>query len=290
MGVSVFPRIAVLFLRGDNLGTLCCGLKKNGREMTSRSRSDVQIMLTASQSGNSVTSAAKPDGAESSFVFDSAIPEAYATVDTAQKEHAKYNSDQVRHPENQQGGVDLLYEFDGIAHSERSVSVTVGGSEGGGSGGGVVNRGVVPEPPSSHSRPRRRYEAANILYEDNELPSDTLKHRSLHAASYSMYPEKDKGSYITCRCKTRTLVVTFFTALAFLLALAALVLSVILWFGVYDSSSSSSPAVTPSGCNCPSEFRFYPTLFLISAHHHKGVSNQSRGIITTYYCKITFIV
>lgn len=211
-------------------------------------------MLTASQSGNSVTNA-KDGGAGSSLLFDSSVPEAYATLDAAQQEHAKYNSNQVRKPEDGsvQGTEDPLYEFDGVSPSEGSVSVagvTVGGgSEGGGSGGGVVRY--------SSSRPRKRYEAKNILYEDNELPQDTLKHRSLRAGSYNMYPEKSGGSYITCRCKTRTLVVTFFTTLALLLAVAALVLSILLWFGVYDTSSSSSssplPSDTPTTCNCPSE-------------------------------------
>ena len=230
--------------------------EKRRREMTSRSRSDVQIKLTASQSGNSVTNAAK-DGAKSSFVFDSAVPEAYATLDTVQKEHAKYNSNQVRNPESQERDADPLYQYDGVSPSEGSMSVagvTVG-SEGGGSGGGVV-RGVVPDPPSSLSRPRRRLEAKNILYEDHELPPDSLKHRSLRTGSYNVYPDKTKGtSYITCRCKTQTLVVTFFTGLALVLALAALVLSILLWFGLYESSSASSTSTfaTPTGCNCPSE-------------------------------------
>jgi hypothetical protein len=51
-------------------------------------------------------------------------------------------------------------------------------------------------------------------------------------------------------------VVTFFTGLALVLALAALVLSILLWFGLYESSSSSSstsPTSMPTDCTCPTE-------------------------------------
>ena len=206
-------------------------------------------MLTASQSGNSVSNAAK-DGAKSSLVFDAALPEAYATLDTVQKEHAKYNSNQVRNPVSQERDADPLNQFGGVPL--RSAAGVTMGSEGGGSGGGVV-----PDPPSSLSRPGRRFEARNILDKDHEHPPDSLKHRSLHAGSYDVYPDKTKeASYITCRCKTRTLVVTFFTGLALVLALAALVLSILLWFGLYESSSSSSstsPTSMPTDCTCPSE-------------------------------------
>jgi hypothetical protein len=235
------------------------------REMSSRSRSDVELMLSTSQSGASVKDE------KGNTVFDSSMPEAYSTLDTAQKEHAKYHSHQVKSPagsvctatgNNQpnQAETDPLYQFNGISPSEGSVSVTavtVGGASeegGGGSGGGVV-RGVVPDPPPA--QPRQRLEAANILYEDSELPADELKHRGVHANSYSLYgrgegfSDHGRGSYITFRCRTKTLVVAFCTALAILLAVTSLVLSALLWFGVYDSPSPSpSP---PTACNCPSQ-------------------------------------
>ena len=102
--------------------------------------------------------------------------------------------------------------------------------EEGGSGGGVV-RESAPTPPSSHLP---GLEAKNLLYEDSELPPERLKQRGSHAGSYNTYSRSGYqevggasswGSYITCRCQTRTLLITFFIAMALLLSVASLVLS-----------------------------------------------------------------
>ena len=112
-----------------------------------------------------------------SAVFDSPVPAAYATVDT-QKRRAIYNSNQLRNPGSQEWDTNPQ---DGVSPSEGSMSVAgvTLGSEGGGSGGGVV-----PDPPSSLQP--RRYETKNILYEDHELPPDSLKHRMLHTGNYEI--------------------------------------------------------------------------------------------------------
>ena len=229
--------------------------------MTSRSHSDVELILAPSPSGGSLTQGKKT--AAASTVFDSDLPEAYSTLDTAQREHAEYNSNQVKNPENSasngtpnQAGDDPLYEFDGIVPPEGSVAV--GGSEGG-SGGGVIVRPIPPEPPSSLPRSRRRLEAKNVLYEDNEISPDSLKHRSLRGNSYSVQKGKMATSYITFRCRTKSLVVAFFIALALILAVSSLALTTLLWFGVYDASPSPSspssplPSPTPRPCDCPCE-------------------------------------
>ena len=65
--------------------------------MTSRSHSDVELILVPSHSGGSLTQG--KEEAEST-VFNSDLPEAYYTLDTTQRERAEYNSHQVKNPEN----------------------------------------------------------------------------------------------------------------------------------------------------------------------------------------------
>lgn len=223
----------------------------------SRSHSDVALMLSASHSGNSVKEGTKTENT----AFDTNVPETYSTIENAKKEHAKYHSHQVKNPEESinndlPGGPPSEYD---VIPAERGMNVTTAtmSEEGVGSGGGVV-KGTMPSPPMP--APRRRFEATNVLYEDNELPPDGINHRGVHATSYNTYPSKSypeqKGSYVTCRCKKKTLFATFFITLAVLLAVASLALSVLLWFGVYDTSPTSSaststtasPAITT--CNC----------------------------------------
>ena len=172
--------------------------------MTSLSHSEVELTLAPSRSGGSLTQGKEKKAAESTM-FDSDIPEVYYTLDAAQREHNSVAS-----------GTDPLYEFDRIVRS-----VMVGGSEGG-SGVGVIMRAIPPEPPSSLLRSRRILEAKNVLYEDNEIPQDTLRHRCLRGNSYSVENGTKAASYIAFRCRTKSLVVAFFTALALLLAVASL--------------------------------------------------------------------
>ena len=219
--------------------------------MTSLSHSEVELTLAPSRSGGSLTQGKEKKAAESTM-FDSDIPEVYYTLDAARREHAEYICHQVEN--SVASGTDPLYEFDGIVPSEGSVMV--GGSEGG-SGVGVIMRVIPPEPPSSLLRSRRILEAKNVLYEDNEIPQDTLRHRCLRGNSYSVENGTKAASYIAFHCRTKSLVVAFFTALALLLAVASLALTTLLWFGVYDASPSSPssplPSPTPKQCDCPCE-------------------------------------
>lgn len=200
-----------------------------------------QHLLSASYSGGSV----KDSGNKGSTVFDSSVPEAYATISDAQKEHAKYQSNQVRSPD----GSLNANEYDDITHEGSVRRGMVGGRDEEGSGGGIVGRGHTSQ----------RMQARNFLYEDNELPEE-IKHPAVHADSFRTYSgavHKDRAdSYITCRCKTKALVFTFFIVMALLFAVASLVLCVLLWFDVpSSSSSSSSPSPSPVQCTCPGEHK-----------------------------------
>ena len=247
--------------------------------MTSRS-GEMEMILATSYNGGGGGSVKESTNTE----FDPNLPAAYATVDTLQQAHAQYHSRQVKNPETP--GTDKTeknesgYQYCTSVPSDPDVTrgkAVDGEGEEGGSGGGVV-RESAPTPPSSH---RPRLEAKNLLYEDSELPPERLKHRGIHAGTYSRsgYQEvggaSSWGSYVTCRCQTRTLIITFFIAMAILLSVASLVLSSLLWFGIYgsnssssSSSSSSSPSPTtaattaaptasstasstPHVCNCP---------------------------------------
>ena len=55
--------------------------------------------------------------------------------------------------------------------------------------------------------------------------------------------KEPKVSYVTCRCKTKTLIATFFIITAILFAVASLPLSILLWLGVDDVSTDE--------CSCP---------------------------------------
>lgn len=206
-----------------------------------------QVEMSSSYSGGSVKN--------ENTLFSSALPEAYTTLNDAQKDHAQYQSHQVTNTTgsvsttstNPSGG--SQYTYDCIPSEGNVKTGVVGEREEGGSGGGLVKGGSV-NPPGS----LRRYEARNILYEDNELPVETIHHRGVHASSYNTYSgAKPKDSYITCRCKTRTLIITFFIVMAILLAVAALVLTIMLWFGVHSESSSSPSSSPPPECSCPGE-------------------------------------
>ena len=191
-------------------------------------------------------------------MFNSDLPEAYYTT---QRERAEYNSHKVKNPENSVSngtpngaGDDPLYE---IVPSTMSVgSVMVGGSE----GGGVIARSVPPDPPASLPPSRHRLEENNVFYKDKAVTTETamlapdlLKHRSLRGSNQK---SKKAASYITFRCRTKSLVAAFFTALA---PVASLALTTLLWFGVYDASPSPSspssplPSPTPKQCDCPCE-------------------------------------
>ena len=205
--------------------------------MASRSHSDVELILVPSHSGGSLTQEAAMNV---STVFNSDLPEAYSTLDTTQRERAEYNSHQVKNPEYSvsngtpnEAGDDPLYEI--VPSKMRVGSVIVGGSEGG-SGGGVIARSVPPDPPASLPPSRQRLE---YFYKDKAvaamLAPDLLKHRSLHGSNQK---SKKAASYITFHCRTKSLVVAFFTALALILAVASLALTTLLWFGVYDAFPS----------------------------------------------------
>ena len=152
-------------------------------------------MFSTSYGGNSVK-----DGVHTEF--DSTVPEAYSTIETAKMEYARYNAHQVKDPK---------------------------GSN------------------SDH-------------YEDNELPGHGVQHSD--GQLHCIHP---RG----CLRGLLRHVATFFIMLALLLAVASLVLSVLLWFAVYDpspsssssssslSSTSSPPPTTPptvtGDCPCPGE-------------------------------------
>ena len=220
--------------------------------MTSRSHSDVELILVPSHSGGSLTQG--KEEAEST-VFNSDLPEAYYTT---QRERAEYNSHKVKNPENSVSngtpngaGDDPLYE---IVPSKMSVgSVMVGGSE----GGGVIARSVPPDPPASLPPSRQRLEENNVFYKDKAVTTETamlapdlLKHRSLRGSNQK---SKKAASYITFRCRTKSLKSL---VAALVLAVASLALTTLLWFGVYDASPSPSsplPSPTPKQCDCPCE-------------------------------------
>ena len=135
--------------------------------MTSRSHSDVELILVPSHSGGSLKGKEEAE----STVFNSDLPEAYYTLDTTQRERAEYNSHQVKNPENSVSngtpngaGDDPLYE---IVPSKMSVgSVMVGASE----GGGVIARSVPPDPPASLPPSRQRLED---FYKDKAVTTET---------------------------------------------------------------------------------------------------------------------
>lgn len=172
--------------------------------------------------------------------FDSHTPGIYSTIPEAQKEHTRYNASQVRNVEGSVTGsiasTELKYGYDDIVGEGSMRGGCASVKEEGGSGGGVVRGGS------------QRMETRNAMYEDNKIEGG-YHHPSLAVGSRQVYsgPVADdyrepKDSYVTCRCKTKDLVVAFFIIVAVLLAVASLALSLLLWFGIYDGSSD---------CTCP---------------------------------------
>ena len=200
--------------------------------------------MTSSYSGGSVKD--NDHNQQSSTVFNATPPDTYSTITDAQKEHAQYNSHQVRNPEgsvtssNPSGGPPYEYDIIPPAGEETKRGMLGSVREDGGSGGGVT---VSSAKPGSF-----RHEAKNIMYEENELKPENMQHRSLRADSYRTYTgavyQEPRESYVTCRCKAQNLIVSFFIVMAILFSVASLVLSVLLWFGIYGGASSSD-------CSCP---------------------------------------
>ena len=207
---------------------------------------ELQHLMTSSYSGGSVKDNDRDQ--QSSTVFNATPPDTYSTITDAQKEHAQYNSHQVRNPEgsvtssNPSGGPPYEYDIIPPAGEETKRGMLESVREDGGSGGGVTVRGGSTKPGSF------RHEAKNIMYEENELKPEKMQHRSLRADSYRTYTgavyQEPRESYVTCRCKAQNLIVSFFIVMAILFSVASLVLSVLLWFGIYGGASSSD-------CSCP---------------------------------------
>ena len=176
-------------------------------------------------------------------VFDSNTPRIYTTIPEAQREHTRYNASQVRNVEGSTTGSipseELKYGYDDFI-GEGSVKGGCASVKGeGGSGGGVVRGGS------------QRMEAKNMMYEDNKI-NEQYHHPSLAVGSRPVYsgPVADDyreptDSYVTCRCKTKDLVVAFFIIVAVLLAVASLALSLLLWFGINDGSDCTCPGDPP---------------------------------------------
>lgn len=88
-------------------------------------------------------------------------------------------------------------------------------------------------------------ETRNLMYEDNKIeggyhhPSLAVGSRQVYSGTVADDYREPKDSYVTCRCKTKDLVVAFFIIVAVLLAVASLALSLLLWFGINDGSDCS---------------------------------------------------
>ena len=174
---------------------------------------------------------------KSTPVFNQRTPELYGSVTEGQQQNPNAEPGQPRKTEGATADSPKpVNEYDVIRDEGlRGGSV----EEEGGSGGGVVRGGS------------QRMEAKNTMYEDNKI-SEEYHHPSLAVRSQPVYPgpvvddyREPKDLYVTCRCKTKDLVVAFFIIVAVLLAVASLALSLLLWFGINDGSDCTCPGDPP---------------------------------------------
>ena len=107
--------------------------------------------------------------------------------------------------------------------------------------------------PSMVSQGSIRRHAQNDLYVDTKTADDEYRHATLQQDGTLAYPQSYSGAvstaveepaikYSSCRLKPKDMWLCAFTTLTLLIAVAALALVLLLWFGVY----------TPS-CDCGGE-------------------------------------
>ncbi len=187
----------------------------------------------------------------------------YQTVPDANKSHAQYRAEKVRSASSPAGPAGKHYMTPGEPSEPNEYDI-------------INDRQVRGKHSSTSTPPQVRLHSENVLYGDQASAAEELRHATLTmdkqqqkysgGVSSGITYEQDVPSSTICGCKPIIVWMCFFVFIALVLAIVALVMVVVIAFGVYEVP-----------CNCDDECKFlWP--FILCLPHPPSLTPYSSAV------------